>query len=203
MQSQVYSTLSEQQPSHAGFRGHTSQTNEIPGETKQYSQNYQFEANPSYAGSRQEPEFAESAQPSYDQIIGRVAHNNFGSEFREQNVKEEPSYYSSGRELKQEDRFSQRESMEVTQMVSQSPLTKIPVDLGNGSPMKRPEPKGNSTELKDLAMINPLLYKPASKPPVIREGDWLCPDPTVRVLFLFIVLFFLPFWLHSWFLISV
>lgn len=32
---------------------------------------------------------------------------------------------------------------------------------------------------KDLNMINPLLYKPASKPPIIREGDWLCPDPTV------------------------
>lgn len=32
--------------------------------------------------------------------------------------------------------------------------------------------------LKDLPLINPLLYKPASKPPVIKEGDWLCPDPT-------------------------
>lgn len=27
--------------------------------------------------------------------------------------------------------------------------------------------------------VNPLLYKPASKPPVIKEGDWLCPDSTV------------------------
>jgi hypothetical protein len=31
---------------------------------------------------------------------------------------------------------------------------------------------------KDLPLINPLLYKPASKPPIIREGDWLCPDST-------------------------
>lgn len=31
---------------------------------------------------------------------------------------------------------------------------------------------------KDQPLINPLLYKPASKPPVIREGDWLCPDST-------------------------
>lgn len=37
----------------------------------------------------------------------------------------------------------------------------------------------NEDLLKDLPLINPLLYKPASKPPVIKEGDWLCPDPTV------------------------
>ena len=35
-------------------------------------------------------------------------------------------------------------------------------------------------DIKDLSLINPLLYKPASKPPIIREGDWLCPDPTVE-----------------------
>lgn len=41
---------------------------------------------------------------------------------------------------------------------------------------------GNLKEdLNDLALINPLLYKPASKPPVIREGDWLCPDVSVMV----------------------
>lgn len=34
-------------------------------------------------------------------------------------------------------------------------------------------------DIKDLSLLNPLLYKPASKPPIIREGDWLCPDPTV------------------------
>lgn len=37
-------------------------------------------------------------------------------------------------------------------------------------------------EYRDLPLVNPLLYKPASKPPVIREGDWLCPDPTVSLL---------------------
>jgi hypothetical protein len=28
-------------------------------------------------------------------------------------------------------------------------------------------------------MGNDFGMKPASKPPIIREGDWLCPDPTV------------------------
>jgi hypothetical protein len=36
-------------------------------------------------------------------------------------------------------------------------------------------------EYRNLPLVNPLLYKPASKPPVIREGDWLCPDPTVSI----------------------
>lgn len=31
-----------------------------------------------------------------------------------------------------------------------------------------------------LDMSNAYGMKPASKPPVIREGDWLCPDPDVR-----------------------
>lgn len=37
------------------------------------------------------------------------------------------------------------------------------------------------TPLSELSLINPLLYKPASKPPVIKEGDWLCPDSTVCI----------------------
>ena len=37
------------------------------------------------------------------------------------------------------------------------------------------------SQLSNLPLINPLLYKPASKPPVIKEGDWLCPDPTVCI----------------------
>jgi hypothetical protein len=41
------------------------------------------------------------------------------------------------------------------------------------------EHQTNDEEYRDLPLVNPLLYKPASKPPVIREGDWLCPDPTV------------------------
>lgn len=40
--------------------------------------------------------------------------------------------------------------------------------------------EGMKHDLKDLSLLNPLLYKPASKPPIIREGDWLCPDPTVE-----------------------
>ena len=40
---------------------------------------------------------------------------------------------------------------------------------------------------KDLPLINPLLYKPASKPPVIREGDWLCPDSTCSSKFCFLI----------------
>lgn len=40
---------------------------------------------------------------------------------------------------------------------------------------------GMKEDFGDLALINPLLYKPASKPPVIREGDWLCPDVSVVV----------------------
>ena len=32
---------------------------------------------------------------------------------------------------------------------------------------------------KDMDVNNPLLFKPASKPPVIREGDWLCPELNV------------------------
>ena len=57
--------------------------------------------------------------------------------------------------------------------------------MGSGGPMKRMvggnDDKQNmdSDNLKDLEFVNPLLYKPASKPPVIKEGDWLCPDPTV------------------------
>jgi len=38
---------------------------------------------------------------------------------------------------------------------------------------------GMKLDPKDHDMINPLLYKPASKPPVIREGDWLCPSAAV------------------------
>lgn len=55
--------------------------------------------------------------------------------------------------------------------------------MGHGMPSKRmggPDDKGMDNEnLKGLDFVNPLLYKPASKPPVIKEGDWLCPDPTV------------------------
>lgn len=39
----------------------------------------------------------------------------------------------------------------------------------------------NDESYRNLPLVNPLLYKPASKPPVIREGDWLCPDPTVII----------------------
>lgn len=55
--------------------------------------------------------------------------------------------------------------------------------MGHGMPGKRMgglDDKGMDPEnLKGLDFVNPLLYKPASKPPVIKEGDWLCPDPTV------------------------
>jgi hypothetical protein len=49
-----------------------------------------------------------------------------------------------------------------------------------GKRMGGPDDKmGDPDNLKGLDFVNPLLYKPASKPPVIKEGDWLCPDPTV------------------------
>jgi hypothetical protein len=48
-----------------------------------------------------------------------------------------------------------------------------------GKRMGGPDDKMGETDLKGLDFVNPLLYKPASKPPVIKEGDWLCPDPTV------------------------
>lgn len=59
-----------------------------------------------------------------------------------------------------------------------------PGGLPPGGAMKRmgggPDEKFMEQDnLKDLDFVNPLLYKPASKPPVIKEGDWLCPDPTV------------------------
>lgn len=137
------------------------------------------------------PDYSENSGPSYDQLIGRVAQNNFGNDFREGNVKEEQGYYV-GRDLKQEEQFSQRESLDPKQPVS--PMHNMPGGGGsmeNASPSKGIQMKQSkgATELQDLAMINPLLYKPASKPPVIREGDWLCPDPTVRFfLLIFLVL---------------
>lgn len=49
---------------------------------------------------------------------------------------------------------------------------------GHREPEQKRRGHHMQTPLSELSLINPLLYKPASKPPTIKEGDWLCPDPT-------------------------
>ena len=61
-------------------------------------------------------------------------------------------------------------------------------DYGFGKSMQYNGNRMLSDMNKDMKMdhnkdieINPFLYKQASKPPIIREGDWLCPDIKVYV----------------------
>lgn len=69
------------------------------------------------------------------------------------------------------------------------------MDLNDSPDGKFPVPKTlnmdsgmvGGSDIKDMKMINPLLYKPASKPPIIREGDWLCPDTMVSKLLILVL----------------
>jgi hypothetical protein len=60
------------------------------------------------------------------------------------------------------------------------PSVGVPAGMGgNGKRMGGDDKGGDVDDINNREFVNPLLYKPASKPPVIKEGDWLCPEPTV------------------------
>lgn len=65
---------------------------------------------------------------------------------------------------------------EETDFTTQQPTEQV---QATQQPRFNHQQEVNDEEYRNLPLVNPLLYKPASKPPVIREGDWLCPDPTV------------------------
>lgn len=118
---------------------------------------------------KQEIESASHPQHNFNQARAKIESNPYddmdGDEYLDHNIQQ----YPDGMMLHSAEKMKGSMATNTTNASLHQ----------SGDPETKRREAAMEAQLNDLPLINPLLYKPASKPPVIKEGDWLCPHPKV------------------------